>query len=268
MKLHTFTRGDRSLPAVVLVHGLLGGARNLRRLQEKIAGAGYFTVAYDQRGHGHSPHFQPDQYALGFLASDLLGILDGEGLRAAHLVGHSLGGRVCVLAAAKAPERTLSVSLLDVGTQTNARGMAALHAIIDPLPESFVSKEEARAFLAANLPLQGRERAVFEQFLLSNLRSRDGRMRWIFDLRGVRESLLDSLKIDHSDAWSSLRAPLLVAKGAESRHFTSEEHDAMSRKNPRAELAVIPGAGHWVHVDNLDGTFEAVHALLERVKRQ
>ena len=94
MKLNHFSKGDPAKPAVILLHGLLGASRNLYRLSEGIAAQGYFVVAYDQRGHGHSEHADSASYTLQNLASDLFLIMDVYKIQKAHLVGHSMGGRV------------------------------------------------------------------------------------------------------------------------------------------------------------------------------
>ncbi|MBI3557160.1 MAG: alpha/beta fold hydrolase, partial [Deltaproteobacteria bacterium] len=51
-ELYSIAKGDPKNPPVLCIHGLLGSARNLYRVIETIAGAGFYVLGYDQRGHG------------------------------------------------------------------------------------------------------------------------------------------------------------------------------------------------------------------------
>lgn len=115
LPLYVVEKGSRDNPCIVLIHGLLGASRNLSRLQQIFVENGFYTLAYDQRGHGHSPHFAPENYTLEILAEDLLEILDQRNIPTAHLVGHSLGGKVALYAQSISPSSTQSITLLDVG---------------------------------------------------------------------------------------------------------------------------------------------------------
>jgi 3-oxoadipate enol-lactonase len=62
------------------------------------------VLRYDLRGHGRSP-VPEAPYAIADLGSDLLGLLDRNGIERASLFGASLGGMVSMWVAAHAPER-------------------------------------------------------------------------------------------------------------------------------------------------------------------
>lgn len=261
--LYSIARGDPQHPAVVCIHGLLGSSRNLFRLYEALATAGFYVIAYDQRGHGHSPHGKSlREYTMPCLGADVFEILDDYKIDRAHLVGHSLGARVSLAAAALKPERILSLSMLDAGVKAGPGAMKELHKVIDPLPESFRSKNESEVFFnskPATYP------PAMRQFLTSNLREREGTQKWNFDLKGIREGLFPALETDQSDAWSRLNIPLLVARGAQSEYFREENAADLIKKNPNTRVAVIPNAGHWVHVDNLVDTAKIVIEFLKGV---
>ena len=61
------------------------------------------VLAFDLRGHGRSPW--TTSYELPDLADDVIGMLDALDLPHVDLVGHSMGGMVAYLLAARAPER-------------------------------------------------------------------------------------------------------------------------------------------------------------------
>jgi pimeloyl-ACP methyl ester carboxylesterase len=76
---------------VVLVHGWALQSDFWEYLMMGLVGEGFRAVAYDRRGHGRS-----GDPGTGFdydrLADDLRGLIDALDLRAATLVGHSMGG--------------------------------------------------------------------------------------------------------------------------------------------------------------------------------
>ena len=158
----------------------------------------------------------------------------------------------------------VSLTMLDVGTAVNAEASRALHQIIDPLPDFFGSKEEAKTFFGKIIPFTGVQKTMFEQFLLANLRDRNGKMVWVFDLSSIRDHLLSSLETPQTLMWKDLRVPTLVARGGNSEHFTQAELELLKESKPSIETALIPNAGHWVHVENLEGTFHVIKPFISK----
>ena len=90
-----FTLGNSSDIPLVLCHGLAANAMQFVRDAHWFARQGYFVIVPDLRGHGRSRF--PDQlsdadFSLDRLATDLVVILDNEGIEKTHWVGNSLGG--------------------------------------------------------------------------------------------------------------------------------------------------------------------------------
>lgn len=268
--LYCISKGDPKNPAVLCLHGLLGASRNLNKMVERLAQQGYFAIAYDQRGHGHSPHLKQGNYTLDALSEDVFRVLDFFKVDQAHLVGHSMGGRVVLNATAHKPQRVRSLSLLDVGVSIHPESLMELKNIIQPLPEFFSSRPEAEQYLKQNLPHTQTPRKDLELFLLSNLRSAQTgdptRIGWAFDLVGIRRSLLAAIDVDQSAAWESVSCPVLIARGARSTHFTQPELDEMLATKKTAQSALVENAGHWLHADNFEGTMECLLRFLNSLR--
>lgn len=114
---------------VVLVHGFGADKNSWLFVQQPLA-EHVTTHALDLPGHGASGKDVGDG-SLVTLAGVIIGFLDVLGISRAHLVGHSLGGAVVAAAAAGAPHRVASLTLLapaGFGEQADAeylRGFAA-----------------------------------------------------------------------------------------------------------------------------------------------
>ena len=121
------TFGDERDPAILLIMGL--GTQMLgwhEGFCERIAERGFHVIRFDNRDIGrstHLKHVKPPStlqlvtrsksaagYTLSDMAGDAVGLLDGLGIDAAHIVGASMGGMIAQTLAFEHPERTLSLA--------------------------------------------------------------------------------------------------------------------------------------------------------------
>src|SRR3954447_13173775 len=95
-------RGDGE--AVVLIHGAAPGACSQVSWQpnlDPLAKAGFWVIAYDQPGFGHSG--LPDDYSLEYRVQHAKAFVDALGLTHYHLVGNSVGAYVAARLALEDP---------------------------------------------------------------------------------------------------------------------------------------------------------------------
>lgn len=112
-RMHVEERPGRA-PATVWLHHGVGSTRAWDAFIPAAA-EGRRVLVYDRRGFGRSSHhrrFSPRIFEED--AADLRVILARLGVGAAHLVGHSDGGTVALLLAARHPELALSVAVVAV----------------------------------------------------------------------------------------------------------------------------------------------------------
>lgn len=74
-------------------------------------GETFDTVRFDQRGHGRAP-LGNGVAGIDVLVDDLLAVLDRFEIESVHLAGVSIGGMIAIRAAARAPERVSSLTVL------------------------------------------------------------------------------------------------------------------------------------------------------------
>jgi len=74
------------------------------------------VIALDHRGHGASTKlYDPEQYHIGILASDVLALMDHLKIPRADMMGYSMGSRVTAFIANRHPERLRSAILGGLG---------------------------------------------------------------------------------------------------------------------------------------------------------
>lgn len=140
--VHVTVWGEGEL--AVLVHGSFGWGEETWREQRPLADD-YKLLLLDRRGFGASPangrvDFERD-------ADDVAGLL-GEG---AHLVGHSYGGVVSLLAAARRPDAVRSLVVIEPPAFGLARGDAAVEALIGNVNSAAATAQDPSEYRAAFL---------------------------------------------------------------------------------------------------------------------
>ena len=110
---------------VVLVHGSLATGAEEWQAQRPLAHEGFRLLVPDRRGYGQSPFAEGEDYLRD--AEDIVELM-GDG---AHLVGHSYGGLGVLFAAARRPDATLSVALLEPAAFTPDQRHPAAKALVD-----------------------------------------------------------------------------------------------------------------------------------------
>ena len=103
---------DPAAPTVVLLHALLAGRADLAVLRADLAGL-YRLLLPDARGHGASAALADRRYTVADMSAELGAVLDAEGVAAAHLVGHELGGTAAFALARAHPGRVRSLALVE-----------------------------------------------------------------------------------------------------------------------------------------------------------
>jgi len=102
--------GERTAPAVVLIHGYTDNARDWVPMLPYVS-THYRLILVDIRGHGQSSKPECCYTRLDF-AHDIKLLLDALGVRKADIVGHSLGSIIAQTFAEYWPERTAHVVLI------------------------------------------------------------------------------------------------------------------------------------------------------------
>jgi pimeloyl-ACP methyl ester carboxylesterase len=125
MEIEVTRLGNRG-PAIVLVHGSLSDGSIAFQAQAPLAERWQLLIP-NRRGYGGNPPIA--RVDVDKDAGDVVELL-GVG---AHLVGTSMGGIVAARAAARAPERTLSLTLIEPPSFLNAVDVPAVGETVDAL---------------------------------------------------------------------------------------------------------------------------------------
>lgn len=228
-------------PAVIALHGLFGAGMNLAALAKALEPK-WRVLRPDLRNHGRSPRAATMSYAE--LAADIVALMDNEGLDRAALLGHSMGGKVAMEVALRYPGRVAALVVADIAPVAYPVGRHhEIFSAFAAVDEAQVrSRSEAGRLMAPFIPDDDKR-----AFLLTNLvRDGDG-YRWRLAWHEL-EASQPALAAAQPDG-PAFDRPVLFVMGGESDYFDQGDRDAVLSRFPAAEVRVIDGAGHWVHVD-------------------
>lgn len=220
----------------------------LRRLP-----GGWEPVVVDLPGHGRTGRSAPATMAG---ATELvLGELDRRQIERTHLVGYSMGGRIALHLAAEAPDRLLSLTTIGAhaGLDPAARPVrAAADAALADRVESegmgwFAAHWAAQPMFAS---LQGRED-------LDRMRREQDPAAIAAALRGLGPGAVEPFW----DRLAAITVPGLFIAGADDGSYP-ELARRLAAAVARGRAAVVPGAGHAVHLEQPGAVAELLAAHL------
>ena len=256
--------GDAADPPVLLVMGI--GASMLwweEGFCRMLADAGRFVIRYDHRDAGRSITYEPGrpEYTGADLTADAVGVLDGFGISAAHLVGVSAGGGIAQEVALDSADRALSITLISTSPAT-------------PGDRDLPPPTAAFGRFVASAEADWSDPGAVIDYLVDYSRVLAGGERQ-FDAARVRELVRRDIErarhfaavqnhnlMSHGEGsnkpLSSIAAPTLVIHGTADPMFPLEHGEALAAEIPGASLLALEGAGHGVFRDD----WEAIAAAL------
>jgi len=252
--LHYETFGDRRNPPVMLIAGL-GGVGAGWGPQIQHFAAGHFVVLPDHRGTGQTTR-AADGYSITQHAADMAALITHLDIGPAHIVGSSTGGAIAQLMA------------LDHADEVRSVTMASSFA----RPDAFMRRQFA---LRRRLVAQGDMQTAYScaaLFLFSPRYASEHPQRvtaWVdraAALPGEPEIAVKRIDMimahDALARLGEIRKPVLVICGSDD--FCTPPHlsEDIAAAIPGAELKVLPGAGHFVYIEQEQRFFETVRAFV------
>ncbi|MQY09101.1 alpha/beta fold hydrolase [Actinomadura macrotermitis] len=229
LKVHELGDGDRT---ALLVHGIMASAGTWCRVAPLLAARGYRVLMPDLRGHGDSPH--APEYAPELFAGDLLESLPTG---ADVAIGHSLGA--------------LSLSLV----AAELRPARAVYS--DPAWKirNAWDRDQLRAFAAATKRLTAEQvRRMAPKWADEDVAAElAGYARW--DVRAA-----DWLAEAADAVPDAPVVPSLVQAAGDPRLVP--EALAADLRGKGFEVVRVPGTGHCVHRDDLDGFLRSLEGWI------
>lgn len=224
---------------VLFLHGLTGVAEVWEPTVSDLTPDRRY-VALDQRGHGQSPRDESLDYSATAFLKDTFEVIDqlGSGV---HLVGHSMGARIALLAAARHPDRLRSTTIVDIGPEASVKNISDTITGLARRPDRFADRAEALAFAFRSRTPTPAGEAIF----LARLHEHpDGSLTWLSSAEVLGKCVRRQRSRGYWADWRSIQGPAMFVHGAASNEVSTAIADRMHESNPRVRFERLPGVGH------------------------
>ncbi|MXR67306.1 alpha/beta fold hydrolase [Shewanella sp. JBTF-M18] len=231
-----YTQSGEGSP-VILIHGLFGNLDNLKSLGNSLDK--HQVIRLDVPNHGLSPHWPNMDYPM--LAEAVIGLMDELELESAHLVGHSMGGKIAMATALLYGDRVKSLVAADIAPVAYQPRHQKVFAGLSNLDLSALAN---RADAQKQLLSAGIDEGT-ALFLLKNLTKDEQGFAWKMNLTGLKSSY------DHLIGWpladKQYKGPSLCIRGADSDYVTAAHRQGFLSQFPKIQAKSLAGTGHWLH---------------------
>jgi pimeloyl-ACP methyl ester carboxylesterase len=236
--LYVETRGAGE--PLLLLHGLTGSSQDWVHAGSDVLADHFELIAVDARGHGRSTNpartFTHRQCAL-----DTVALLDLLGIQRCNAIGMSFGGNI----------------LLHVATQQLDRIEAMV--IVSSTP---YFPEQARQLMAA-LPVESASAEAWDD-LRKRHKLGDGQIRALLEQQHALKDSYDDMNLTPPEL-ARIRARTLIVQGDRDPLYPLELSVEMYRAIPKAELCIVPNAGHGpIFLEHADAFSRTAVGFLRR----
>ena len=255
-KLHYLMWGEKG-PPIVILHSMGMDAHGFDIFSEAISEE-HQVLAITILGHGDSD--KPSRLVgLEEHATLIHDAIVKLGIFRSVLIGHSIGGMLGMILAAKYPKEVMGLLLVDIAPFDRAavRGRSRPRPEV---PDSFTNEDEVLTYLHQRYPkfteeaYQNRVKFAFEK-------SPDGLIRF----KGLGDTIRPSLETDLWPFIEKIRAPTLLLIAGEGFIVTKSACERMKASIPQFNAKTIIGATHMIPQDKPDEFEEEVRAFLSTI---
>lgn len=252
MKLH-FKEAGRGEPLIIL-HGVFGSLSNWNAIAKQLAHR-YRVFTPDLRNHGRSPHAGSMTYQE--MAQDIAEFMQQCGLESAHVIGHSMGGKVAMVLALTQPQKVRKLIVLDIAPLAYPDRFSGLLAALEKLElDNLKSRKDADRRLADAIPAP-----EVRSFLLQNLTRTHEGFSWRINLPVIARSM-PQISAFPSREGQAFPGESLFVRGSESDYIPDQALPEIKRLFPAARLATVTGASHWLHHEQPQRVTQMIEGFL------
>lgn len=272
--------GAPDAPAVLAAHGLTSSHALWSLVAEEL-GDEVSLLAPDLRGRGRSAEVE-GPFGIPVHAEDLVEALDLFGVREAIAVGHSMGGFVTSVLAARYPARVSFLVLVDGGgpftdplpadTDVDEVTAGLVGPALERLGRTFASREEYREFWRSHPAFREVPEPVLQAFADADLVGEEPELRSPVSAEAVRADaagmLLDP---DVLEAHARATCPVVLMhaeRGMLDQPEAMYPHSRLERVRkaaPQTVLRAVPGTNHYTIAMSTHGAAAVASTIREAV---
>ena len=242
---------DETAPVVMLSNSLASRLSMWDLQVPALTGAGYRVLRYDTRGHGGS-EAASGPYSIELLTQDVLALIDALGIEQVHFCGLSMGGMIGQMLGTRHGDRLLSLALCATAAHMGPSDLwdtriatvqeQGLAAVVDATIDRWFTKHGQQC-------LKKEIESVRQGILATTPRG------YCACCAAIRD-------MDQRESIKRISVRTMVLVGEQDPGTTVSTAKFMHERIAGSELCVIPGAAHFVNVEQSAEFNAAVLAFL------
>ncbi|TVR53833.1 MAG: alpha/beta hydrolase [Spirochaetaceae bacterium] len=250
--------GDSGKPVVAFVHGLAADMRQFEEQQAQFQDY-YRVLRVSLRGHGGSScpeNARREDFTLATMTRDVAHLLDRLDIASVHWVGNSMGGLIGYQLLQDEPQRV--ASLATFGTTAELRfGKAAIGAIT-VFKDLFI-KVAGYEGLCRFAGRAGSKKPEAQKRIIE--------MMIAAAPAAMKYAQMNIGNYSYLDVIAGAKVPLLLIRGEHDREINRALASTLAAFETATDARIVdvPGAGHYVNLDEGDAFNAVLKDWFERV---
>ncbi|QKP78751.1 alpha/beta fold hydrolase [Methyloligella sp. GL2] len=192
---------------------------------------------------------QTEQYSQNRAADDIIAVMDGLGIKQAHLAGLSMGGFACLHAGLRHTERVLSITAAGTGYGAEKRFEDYFREVSAAVARNFEqrgTKDFAPTYAEGASRVQFQEKDPYGWRVFAERLAQHDDTGAANTMRGIQ--MMRPSLYDLRERLAALDLPVLVMTGDEDDHCLQPAL-FLKQTLPRCGLAVLPKSGHTLNLE-------------------
>lgn len=222
----------------------------------------YRVLIMDNRGIGQTEY--PDaQFSVDDMADDTSGLMDKLGIETAHVIGHSLGGRIAQKLVLNYPEKVKSLILCATSASQPKRSKLMLNTLADEINNGM----SLGALLKIMMGISFTENS-FQNVDAINQRI-DSRAEGLNSdyARNFARQVKASADYDTTSELNQIKVPTLVLAADNDFIFPLEFVKELADGIPGASLTIMKGTGHSLLLEKPEEFMKLTLGFLSQINK-
>ncbi|MCK0152595.1 alpha/beta fold hydrolase [Alcanivorax sp. S6407] len=234
------SEGEIDKPVVLLIHGFGGDAGNWLRFVSELKDDFYFVVP-DLPGHGQTTRDITLNYRMAAQSLRLLKLMDALDISTFHAAGNSMGGAITLDLARRAPQRVMSMGLIDSAGLT--RQTPEFRALMDDTETNPLIPRTADDF-TTTLEWAMEKPPYMPEFFIDIMGQKKA------DNSAVAHTIFEQLgsdpgmNLEGTGKLAGISTPALVVWGQKDRLLGLDNVKVFLEELPNARSAILDDIGH------------------------
>lgn len=261
LRLHYLDWGTEGKRPYLMLHGIARTAHTFDHIAPHF-NSDYHVIAADLQGHGDSDWHPEGAYLVEDYVKSIEEMVEQLELQDMVVAGNSTGGRVAQVYAGLHPDRVSKLIVEDVGPERPTEIAAGFTRRVQEEADGWASEDELVQYLLAGSPRVSE--ALHRSYVrYGTLQRDDGRLVWKRDPDLAKGFIPTQL-------WQHVRriaCPTLYVLGGESSIVPLKTQQQLKRTIPDCEIIVMPGVGHYPHLEAPEDYIAIVKGFLAKRTR-